>query len=88
MMREGRPPLQLGTPLHEADPRDVIQIVLKGLQPPVGRAGPYMPSFADTLTDAQIAEIAAYLRARYSDKPEWSNLTGAIAKARKEGASG
>jgi mono/diheme cytochrome c family protein len=87
MMREGRPPLQFGTPLQENDPRDVIQIVLTGLEPPVGRAGPYMPSFAGALTDAQVAEIAAYVRARYSDKPAWTGLAAAVAKARREGGS-
>jgi mono/diheme cytochrome c family protein len=87
MMAEGRPPLPLGTPLHEADPRDTVQIVLKGLKPPLGGAGPYMPEFASTLTDGQVAEIAAYVRARFSDRPAWSNLTAAVAKARREGAS-
>jgi len=89
MMAEGRPPLPLGTPLHEADPRDTLQIILKGLTPPLGGAGPYMPAFASSLTDGQVAEIAAYVQARYSDRPAWSNLTAAVAKARQagEGAS-
>jgi mono/diheme cytochrome c family protein len=87
MMREGRPPLQLGTPLHEDDPADTIQIVLKGLKPPVGDAGPFMPAFAPSFTDAQVAEIAAYLRARYSDRPAWRDLPRAVAKARKEGSA-
>jgi nicotinate dehydrogenase subunit B len=87
MMLEGRPTLPLGTPLHEADPRDTIQIILQGLQPPAGPSGPYMPAFAASLTDAQVAEITAYLRTRYTDKPPWADLTAAVAKARKEAAS-
>jgi mono/diheme cytochrome c family protein len=87
MMREGRPPLPLGTPLHEDDPRDTIAIVLQGLQPPVGAAGPYMPEFGTSFTDPQVAEIAAYLRARFSTRPAWSKLPGAVAKARKETAA-
>jgi mono/diheme cytochrome c family protein len=86
MMIEGRPPLQLGTPLHEEDPRDTIQIILQGLEPPTGPAGPFMPRF-DGLTDSQVADLAAYLRARYSDRPPWRNLPAAVAKARKEGDS-
>jgi mono/diheme cytochrome c family protein len=85
MMREGRPPLQFGTPLHEADPRDTIQIVLKGLNPPVARNGPYMPAFGGAFTDAQLAEIMAYVRARYSDQPPWPKLAAAVAKARNQG---
>jgi nicotinate dehydrogenase subunit B len=83
MMLNGRPPLQLGTPLHEDDPRDTLAIVLKGLQPPVGPSGPMMPAF-DVLTDDQLAELAGYLRMRFSDRPAWRNLTAAAAKARRE----
>jgi mono/diheme cytochrome c family protein len=88
MMLEGRPQLSLGTPLYEPTPRDVIQIVLFGLKPPVGRSGPYMPPFGDSVSDAGVADITAYLRARYSDKPPWpGDLKQEVAKARKEGAS-
>jgi nicotinate dehydrogenase subunit B len=87
MMREGRPPLPLGTPLHEDDPRDTLQIILQGLKPPTGPSGPYMPPFAGTFTDAQVAEIAAYLRARFSERPTWSRLPAAVAAARKEAAA-
>ena len=87
MMREGRPPLPLGTPLHEDDPRDTIQIILQGLNPPVGPSGPYMPEFAGAFTDRQVTEIAAYLRARFSERPPWSRLPAAVAAARKETAA-
>jgi len=87
MMIEGRPPLRLGTPLHEDDPRDTIAIVLRGLEPPVGAAGPYMPAYGASFTDAQVAEIAAYLRTRFSERPAWSKLPAAVAAARKEAAA-
>ena len=85
MMNEDRPNLALGSPLHEDDPADTVQIVLQGLKPPAGRAGPTMPAFAGAFTDAQVAEIAAYLRARYSADPPWpdGDLAQAVAKARK-----
>jgi len=85
MMQQGRPALSLGSPLHEDDPRDTIQIILQGLQPPVGAPGPYMPALADNFTDVQVGAIAAYVRACYTDKPGWTNLPKAVAKARKEG---
>lgn len=88
MMLEGRPALSLGTPLYEDGPRDTLQIMLRGLNKPVGRAGPYMPPFSDSFSDAQLAEIGAYLRARYTDRAPWpGELTREAAKARKEGAS-
>ena len=88
MMLEGRPILSIGTPLYEPTPRDAMQIVLQGLKPPVGRSGPYMPPYADSLTDVQVGQIAAYLRARYSDRPPWpGDLAREAARARKEGGS-
>jgi mono/diheme cytochrome c family protein len=88
MMLQGRPQLSLGTPLDEKMPRDVIQVLLWGLTPPVGRSGPYMPPFGDSLSDGDVADLAAYLRARYSDRPPWpGDLTREVAKARKEGQS-
>lgn len=85
MVVGGRPDLSLGSPLHESEPRDAIQIMLQGLRPPVGPRGPIMPAFADLLNDAQIGALAAYIRARYSDEPAWPGLDRAVAQARKEG---
>jgi len=87
MMLQGRPPLEKGSPLQEADPRDTIAIILHGLAPPVDANGPYMPAFADEFSDTEIDEIVAYLRARFSDGPAWADLAHAVASARKEGAS-
>ena len=85
MTLEGRPALQLGTPLHEANARDTIAIVLRGLEPPVGRSGPYMPAFADDFSDAQLAALAGYLHARYGPDAPWPrDLTGEVARARRE----
>jgi mono/diheme cytochrome c family protein len=88
MMLQGRPSLTLGTPLYEPTPRDTVQIILQGLNPPLGRSGPYMPAFADSLSDVQIAQLTAYLRDRYTDHPSWpGNLKAQVEKARKEGGS-
>ena len=85
MVEAGRPVLPLGTPLHEDNPRDTIQIILQGLRPPVSASGPYMPAYADALSDAQVAEIVGYLQARHGTGPAWRDLPAAVAKARKEG---
>jgi mono/diheme cytochrome c family protein len=85
MMTQGRPLLSLGSAVQEAEPRDVVQIILHGLKSPTGGSGPYMPAFADSFTDSQIAEIAGYLRSRYTDHPAWPKLREAVAEAREEG---
>ena len=87
MMTEGRPSLSLGSSLWEDDPRDTVAIMLQGLQPPTGRAGPFMPAFGAVFGDGEIAALAAYIRARYSDQPTWPDVTAATVQARKEGAA-
>jgi mono/diheme cytochrome c family protein len=85
MVEAGRPVLPLGTPLHEDHPADTIQIILKGLRPPTGASGPYMPAYADALSDAQVAELVAYLRARHGSGTPWRDLERAVADARETG---
>jgi mono/diheme cytochrome c family protein len=75
MAEQGRPSLSLISALQETDPLNTIQVILQGLQPPIGARGLYMPAFSDNLTNSQIAEIVAYLRARYSDRPASTALT-------------
>ena len=83
MMLQGRPVLSWGTPLHEDNPHDTVRIILQGLMPPGGAAGPTMPAYADMLSDQQVQELAAYLRTRFTNKPAWSDVPAAVAEARK-----
>jgi nicotinate dehydrogenase subunit B len=85
MMLEGRSPLPWGTPLHEDAPHDTIQILMHGLRSPAGRAGPVMPAFGSMLNNRQVANMAAYLRARFTDKPPWPDLEQVVAQVREKG---
>jgi mono/diheme cytochrome c family protein len=87
MLGQGRPALGLATNLRDDDPTSAIQAVLRGIQPPVGGRGPLMPAFADALTDAQVANVLSYARARFTDRPAWPKLDRKVAKARKESAA-
>jgi mono/diheme cytochrome c family protein len=82
MTRNGAPSLALSSAVNAPTPRGVIQTILHGIPWRDGQPGPYMPSFAAALTDAQVADIAAYLRQTYSDKPAWSDLATEVAKLR------
>ena len=64
----------------------MIDIILHGIPWRDGYAGPYMPAFADILTDDQLAALAAYVRARYTNHPAWQSLAAQIHAARAEGA--
>ncbi len=87
MTRDGAPPLSLATAVNAPTPQGVIAVILHGLPWREGKAAPYMPEFASALTDAQLASLVGFLRARYSDQPAWTDLAPAIPKARQDGGS-
>ncbi len=83
MMQQGRPPLAWGTPLQEDTPHDTLHVIVSGLAPVAGRAGPTMPAFGADFTDHQLVEIAAYLRARFTDLAPWRNVEQAATEVRR-----
>ncbi len=74
------PMLGLSSKLHAATPANLVNMLLEGGQHGIGS----MPSFATALDDRQLMELATYLRERFApDKPAWSGIEDAIARARK-----
>jgi mono/diheme cytochrome c family protein len=82
MTRDGAPSLALSTVVNAPTPQGVIEILLYGIPWREGKSVPYMPSFAAVLTDQQVADLAGYLRATFTDKPAWSDLPAEVARAR------
>lgn len=82
MMQQRRPPLGWATSLQEKTPHNALHVVVQGLAPAPGRPGPTMPPFGNVFTDRQLAEIAAYLRARYTALPPWQDLETAVSDVR------
>ncbi|WP_406853664.1 c-type cytochrome [Alsobacter sp. KACC 23698] len=76
------PSLAQHTSLFGPVPDNVLQVVLHGIRTPQGAAGPLMPGFADALTPAQVADLAAYLRARFTDQPPWPDVEAAVRRIR------
>src|SRR5207248_2825645 len=71
-------PLALTTSVNAPDPRNALRIVLNGVHPESGEAGAIMPAFAGALTDAQIAAVVQYTRARFSDRPRWIDIDSTL----------
>jgi nicotinate dehydrogenase subunit B len=70
-----KPSLDLNTNLQSDQPDNLIQVILHGIQDPAHDSLGYMPAFAASLDDDQIAEVVGYLRVRYGGgKPAWSNV--------------
>ena len=84
MMRlAGRPGLASSSALHGDSPANFIQTVLHGI-PWEASSRVYMPPFADTLSDEQVAQLAAYVRTGIAAQPAWRDVAPTSAKLRKE----
>jgi nicotinate dehydrogenase subunit B len=79
-----RPSLALNSNLHSAVPDNLIEVILHGIAAPASSDLGYMPAFKDSLSDAQLAELVAYLRRQFApDKPAWTGVEAAISQARQ-----
>lgn len=75
--------LDLSTAISSPDPRNLANIVLSGVRAVEGERSPIMPGFAAGMNDAQASALLNYLRARFSDKPAWSDLEKTVAEVRR-----
>jgi mono/diheme cytochrome c family protein len=84
MMRlAGRPGLARSSAVQGASPVNFVQTVLHGV-PWEQDSAVYMPPFADTLSDDQIAQLAAYIRTGIAGQTAWKDVATTSAKLRKE----
>jgi nicotinate dehydrogenase subunit B len=76
--------LALNSNLYSSKPDNLINIILNGVREPATQDIGFMPAFKEALSDAQIAELARYMRSRYAPgEPAWRNLPDDIARLRK-----
>jgi len=79
-----KPSLALNTNVHSAQPDNLVQVILHGIQDPANGELGYMPGFQDSLDDSQIADLLGYLRARFApDQPAWTDSAAAVARVRQ-----
>jgi len=80
-----KPSLALNSAIHARSPDTVLRVILDGARPEGLSELGAMPAFRHHLDDAQIADLAAYLRARFApDKPAWRGIREAAARLRTE----
>jgi nicotinate dehydrogenase subunit B len=66
-------PLALNSKLRAEQPDNLLRVLLDGIQRPATRDIGFMPGFRHALDDAQLAELATWLRRRYApDQPAWA----------------
>lgn len=73
----------LNTSVSQAAPDNLLRVLHDGIDHPATDGLGYMPGFRDAFDDRQMAELAAYIRARHAPgPPAWRNLEEASARIR------
>lgn len=76
-------PLALTTVLNAPDASNLVEIVLHGIQPPpTGSPDRSMPSRGLQLTDDDLVALAAFLRDRFTDRPQWTEVRSIVSDRR------
>ena len=79
-----RPDLALNSAVNLDDPTNLVRVMLYGVSAKDGAPGVVMPSF-NRFSDADVARLAAYLRATRTDKAAWPDLEKKVASIRAQG---
>ena len=72
----------LSTAVNADNPQNIINVTLFGLPPAPGQASAVMPAFRGALSDQQLADVLAYMRQRFTDKPAWTGLAEQVRETR------
>jgi nicotinate dehydrogenase subunit B len=76
--------LALSTKVHGDRPDNFLRTVLGGIAAPRDGSHAGMPGLAGSLTDGQIADLAAYVRGRFApDRPAWPDLASTARRLRQ-----
>jgi len=65
---------RLSTAVNASNPQNIVTVTLYGLPPADGEASSVMPGFAGALNDQQVADLLAYMRARFSSGEPWQDV--------------
>jgi mono/diheme cytochrome c family protein len=79
-----RPTLAFSTAVNAATPRNAVQMILSGNGWHGEDSMNYMPAFNQVYNDQQIADLASYIRATYSQRGPWQDVETMAAKVRQE----
>jgi len=79
----GRLPMALYSAVNAPSPRNLINVILQGVQPVDIEPAPIMPPFGSVLTDTQLTALVTYIRAHFSAEPAWNGVAAEVANARQ-----
>ena len=76
--------LALNRNLHSARPDNLLHVILEGIHEPATKDIGFMRAFRHNLNDAQVAQLAAWMRQRFAPgKPAWRELEMGSARVRE-----
>ena len=75
--------LALSSGITGPSAHNLVNVVLYGLPAAEAARSPIMPGFAASLDDRQMVALAAYLRARFANKPAWNDVESTVREARR-----
>ncbi|RYZ12898.1 MAG: c-type cytochrome, partial [Comamonadaceae bacterium] len=76
-------PLALNSNLSSDRPDNLLRTILDGVRQPASKDIGFMPGFRDALDDAQLAELAGHMRARFAPHAApWPELQAQVARVR------
>jgi mono/diheme cytochrome c family protein len=70
--------LPLAVALHMPDPRNLIHIVRRGIQPTDGHTGRWMPGFEGSLGDEELTALVTWMRRQGTDAPLWKDVARTV----------
>lgn len=74
--------LALSTSVRASSPNNLVRVILGGISQADNAPGPLMPGFAAVLDDKQTADLVAYVRANFTDRPALAGVDSAARRAR------
>lgn len=77
--------LSLSSAVRETGSANAVRVILQGIEPQPGSPGAYMPAFKAMLSDEDVGSLVQYVRARYTNQPQWTDIRQEISKARQGG---
>jgi mono/diheme cytochrome c family protein len=78
-----RPELALNSAITGPEPTNLIRVILEGIGRNDGMPIAFMPGFANSFSDADVAALAAWLRRTRTDQPAWKDLQSTVGKIRR-----
>jgi mono/diheme cytochrome c family protein len=75
-------PLALSLGVNGESPRNLINVIVHGLEPAEGETSPIMPGYGGAMSDGEIEALVQWLRANLTDQPPWEGINQLVRESR------